>query len=528
MRLRSFLLCINLLVFVLPLAGLAGLRIYDRQLVRQTHGELVALGSALAVSYRAALLAQLPGAARATYGSATPGPDPLRSPEALGGSLEDADPLPGADDAAPPALPPEPAATAAAAAICAQIQALREATRVGVRLVDFRGTVVCSSGGETEQSLQNRPEVARALAGHVTGAVRRRVSLHGPPALRSPSRETGWRVFLALPVVDGGRVLGAVIVSRTPLSPLKALWQDRVPLAIAAALLLCVVLLVSLLTQAVILRPLRRLIAQAQRIAAGAPDDPAAALSGEAASGPVEMGQLAQALSAMAAALASRARYVKDFTTALSHELKTPLTSMRGAVELMQEHAATLLPDQRAAFLRQLAADVARMEHLVRRTLAQVRTDALSASSGRCDPGAVLAELTARHADAALRITLTVAEGTGTAALSAEALDAIVAPLLDNARQHGRAERPAVHVRIDARRDADTVCIELRDDGPGIPPAHRERVFAPFFTTARATHGTGLGLHFARALAEAHGGTLALAEAPPEAPGAHFTLRLPA
>lgn len=534
MRLRSFLLGVNLLIFVLPLAGLLGGSVLDRQLARQTHGELAALGSALAVGYREALLARVPAAERASYGRATAHPDPLRRPDLITQSLEDAARLPAAAPAASAALPPDPIARAAGSAICAQVQALREATRAGARLVDFRGTVVCSSGGEIEESLRERQEVQSALGGEVASALRRRISNHPAPPLGSPSRETGWRVFLTLPVIDGesGRVLGAVAVSRTPLSPLKALWQERTPLVRMAALLLVVVVLVTLLTQAVILRPMRRLLAQAQRGTAGRMDPAGLAAALQTVESPVEVGQISRALSAMAAALTARARYVRDFTTALSHELKTPLTSMRGAVELMQDHRATLSPAQHETFLRQLAADVARMERLVRRSLDQVRAEPDRRSGPCCDVGAVLLELSARHTDPAIQIELQVAEGLKEAPISADTLDAILAPLVDNARQHGRAGRPLVRVELHARRAGSSLHIELADDGPGVPAEHAEKLFLPFFTTAREQGGTGLGLHFARVLAESLGGSLELVsmDAPAgsaPARGARFRLTLP-
>ncbi|MFO0579281.1 MAG: HAMP domain-containing sensor histidine kinase [Polyangia bacterium] len=530
MRLRSFLLGVNLLIFVLPLGGLLGSRVLDRQLARQTHGELAALGSALVVSYRAALLAELPVEARPAYGRPTTQPDPLRLPDVLAQSLEGAPVLPPARPATTAELPADPIAHAAGRVVCDQVQALREATRAGARLLDFRGTVVCSSGGEREESLAERPEVVRALAGQVASSVRRRSSSHPSPPLASPSRETGWRVFLALPVVNeaDGRVLGAVVVSRTPLSPLKALWQDRHALAAAVALLLGVVVLVTLWTQAVILRPLRRLLVQAKGFTRGPlpapPPGPDPARSPPApVESPLEVGEISRALSEMAGALLARTRYLKDFTTALSHELKTPLTSMRGAVELLQEHGAAMSPAQRDTFLRQLAADTARMERLVRRTLDQVRADA-QPGTGRCDVAATLTALCARHADDTLRIELQLEPGLGTAALGDEALETLLAPLLDNARLHGRAGRPQVAVRLSARRDGSTLHIELTDDGPGLPAEHAGRLFQPFFTTAREQGGTGLGLHFARALAEALGGTLAL---DPASPGARFVLTLP-
>jgi len=95
----------------------------------------------------------------------------------------------------------------------------------------------------------------------------------------------------------------------------------------------------------------------------------------------------------------------------------------------------------------------------------------------------------------------------------------VLATLIENARQAG-----ASRLSIVARGENGQGMISLSDDGPGIPPADRERVFDPFFTSKRREGGTGLGLPIALALVQNRRGSLELAES---GPGAQFALRLP-
>jgi signal transduction histidine kinase len=79
-------------------------------------------------------------------------------------------------------------------------------------------------------------------------------------------------------------------------------------------------------------------------------------------------------------------------------------------------------------------------------------------------------------------------------------------------------------VRVCASTEDSDLVLDVRDEGPGVPPEDRERIFEPFFTTKRLGEGTGLGLAISKEIVEAHGGTLRLEESPR---GAHFRVRLP-
>ena len=109
--------------------------------------------------------------------------------------------------------------------------------------------------------------------------------------------------------------------------------------------------------------------------------------------------------------------------------------------------------------------------------------------------------------------------------MAPEVLESILSNLVDNARQHGG---PRVHVHLSAHPEKhagrDLVEITVQDDGPGVSASDSDRIFTPFFTTARQSGGTGLGLSIVQALVVAHHGTIALEESPS---GARFRILIP-
>jgi len=110
-------------------------------------------------------------------------------------------------------------------------------------------------------------------------------------------------------------------------------------------------------------------------------------------------------------------------------------------------------------------------------------------------------------------------------AMAADVLESVLGNLLDNARQHGGDTVTVAVVYPAPGADSTTLRIEVSDNGPGISTANAGRVFEPFFTTARARGGTGLGLAVVKSLLTAHRGTIELRES--EA-GTRLRIRLPA
>ncbi|HYC02186.1 MAG TPA: HAMP domain-containing sensor histidine kinase [Azospirillaceae bacterium] len=515
------LLTMALAALLLPLSGIWVLRLYESALVRQTESELIAQAALVAAAYRAAW--------RAAGGSAeegvpvdprwtrAPGYDAPWLPRGASLDLADDPVLPPPPDPSPAATAPSPAALAAGAALGPVLREAQRTTLAGMRVVDARGTAVAGTGEAAGGSLLGQEEVARALAGEPVSVLRRRGRRTPPPLLGPLARNAEVRVFTALPVLEGDRAIGAVLLSRTPSTIGEALYGKRWHLAGLSLLLLAAVGGLAWLGAAAIGRPLRAVTDQAKRAARGE----RGAMAHPAPAAVREVAELAAALSTMAGTLERRADYIRDFAAHVSHEFKTPLTTIRGTVELLRDHLDEMGGEERARFLGHLDQEAERLSRLVRRLLELARAD-VARPAGTADAGAVLEALAARHRAAGLAVTLDISDP-GPFPMAEEALEAVAGHLLDNAARHAGA---GAHVTLLLRREGGEAVLTVADDGPGIAAADRERVFAPFFTTARASGGTGLGLAIVRSLVAAHGGTVALLDRP-GTPGAAFEVRLP-
>jgi signal transduction histidine kinase len=183
-----------------------------------------------------------------------------------------------------------------------------------------------------------------------------------------------------------------------------------------------------------------------------------------------------------------------------SHELRSPLTRLRLAIELAGEATD---PAERSKRLEGARADIADLDALIEHVLVMARADlrAPHAPFRSLDLGALLAEEAERTG-----ASVALGEGGLTIAGDPALLRYLVRNLLENARLHGGAAE--VRARIEA--DPEQIRLTVEDAGPGVPEAERERIFTPFFrgsqTRARGTAGTGLGLAIVRQVARFHGG----------------------
>jgi signal transduction histidine kinase len=365
-------------------------------------------------------------------------------------------------------------------------------------VLDAQGCVVATTRGDAERCLGELPEVQRALAGHYAAVLRPRVSDEPPPPLGSLSRRGDQRLFLALPVLESGKVVGVVRLSRTAESGLEWVWKNRLPLLGGVSLVLTAALLSSLWCAALIARPLERLAQAAVRVSAAGADWP----SNLATRAPRELAILGEALATMTARLAARARYVGEFAANVSHELKAPLTSIRGAAELLREQWQDMAPAQRDRFLANVQADAERTETLVRGLLHLARienqTEAPQAVTLRL--AEVRRALLERYPE---HVQVAAADGEAEVSLPPEHLDSVLGNLIDNALRYRRA----APVQVTLAALAGRLEILVQDDGPGISAANLTKVFERFFTTERDRGGTGLGLAIVRAIAESRGGS---------------------
>jgi signal transduction histidine kinase len=535
-RLRTVLLIINLGILLLPFSGIVVLRLYENELCRRTETELIAQGVLIGAAYREEMIrmSSSPPDGRSvpldvlTYGL------PVRvrekPPEYPSGEYHPV--IPGLQiskevirPAAPPAVAastaPDPCAAEAGRRIAPLLRESKDKTLVGIRLLDYHGIAVASSGGELGLSLGNREEVTGALEGRYVSLLRMRTSDEPAPPLVSVSRGARMRVFVGMPVIHQGRVLGVALLSRTPMDIRKALYTERIQILFAALVIIGVVLLVTLLTSLTVNRPLKALVERAERIVRGERTD----IEPMKRTGIHEIEQLSRSIVTMAETLEDRAQYIRTFAANVSHEFKTPLTSIRGMVELLGDHFQEMGTEERDRFLRFIADDTERLDRLVRRLLDLARADTCHPGAEVTDVNVTLARLAARYGEDGIRIDTQRENGSPTVRMSRETFESIVSNLIDNSRQHGGE---GVTVRIAAQEievsGRKFVRIDFRDNGPGIPESNRHKVFRPFFTTARERGGSGLGLSIVRSLVTAHGGSISLE---PSDSGAFFRILAP-
>ncbi|HEV2783234.1 MAG TPA: HAMP domain-containing sensor histidine kinase [Actinophytocola sp.] len=256
-------------------------------------------------------------------------------------------------------------------------------------------------------------------------------------------------------------------------------------------------------------RPLREMTAAAQAMARGDYTRRVRATSRD------EVGQLADAFNRMSADLAAADRQRRELIANVSHELRTPISALRAVLENLVDGVTT--PD--GATLRTALAQSERLSGLVTDLLDLSRIDAGAISLNRkvFDLGPLLsevvaeAEVNAAAAGRTVRIAAEVDPPGATAYADRARLHQVLVSLLDNAVTHGPADG---RVQVLARTAGDRLTIEVRDEGPGIAPEERDRVFQRFARGERATGGgTGLGLAIARWVVELHGGTIAVLDA---------------
>lgn len=244
--------------------------------------------------------------------------------------------------------------------------------------------------------------------------------------------------------------------------------------------------------------------------------------------GPDEVQTLMRAFNEMAAQVESSRRSQRDFVANVSHELKTPLTSIQGFAQAIMDGTAA---DVRGA-ARVILDEAARMHRLVLDLLDLARLDAGTFEFRRqpVDLEAVLQNVVAHlqpQAEAAqVQLTLQSASlpplmGDG------DRLAQVFTNLVDNAIRHTPA---GGQVSVWLAQEGEQVTVGVKDTGEGIPPAEVERIFERFYRVDKARpggkrHGTGLGLAIARQLVEAHGGTIAVHSTPGQ--GSEFVVKLP-
>jgi two-component system, OmpR family, sensor histidine kinase ChvG len=515
---RSFLsrisvrvLAFNVLVVFLPIAGVLSLGTYEKQLLDSLERSLVQQGRALAAGLEDAG-PRLPREAVNTLQRLRQRHEArIRVVDAHGLLLADSSSLAtGAAAAVPAGSGPAPSRPAQETFLYRlasfPVRAWRRYLRPPQPPPDadefYSGARVLSG-----------PEITDALAGGYGAQT------------RISTGQQSVTLYSAIPITNGGKVVGAVLVSQSTFRILSDLYALRLDIFRLFLWSVATAVVLSLLVASTITVPVRRLRDRAHAIL-----DPRGRLLGGfvASRARDEVGELSRSLGELTARLQRHVRLLESFASDVSHELKNPLASIRAATEiaLTSPNAA-----ERRGMLSMVQDDVNRMERLLTGVREISRIDSGAGEEEARGPVDVR-EIAGRVVDAArLRGNGTavsyVVEGELVSAwVPPERLQQVLENLIDNASGFSP---PHGTVRVDVSREGQTAVVRVTDDGPGVLPEHRDRIFDRFFSfrpgESKGLHA-GLGLSIVKAIAEGHGGTVGVSDQP--GGGACFEVRLPA
>jgi two-component system sensor histidine kinase CreC len=379
--------------------------------------------------------------------------------------------------------------------LSAQIYDLKKsAVDLNVYVTDSQGRVVLDTRHPSAvgQDYSRYHDVKLTLAGQ-----------YGARAtMRDPGDPFSTSLYVAAPIHRDGRVAGVLTVVE-PTASIDAFLQLARPAFIRAGLLtIGAVALLSLVLSYLLTRPIDRLARYADGISLGKhPPFPRL--------GSTEIAGLGLALRRMQEALEGR-QYAEEYVQTLTHELKSPLSAIRGAAELLQEG---MPPQQQARFLANIRTEAERIARIVDRMLELARLenrrerpemepvelDAMVRTVAESHEPLLAAKDLNMEIAAPDRLTLN-----GNAFLLHQALENLVQNAIDFSPKGGT-------VRVEVTPEGDQVRIAITDQGPGIPDYALGRIFDRFYSLGRPDTGkksTGLGLNLVREVAKSHGGTV--------------------
>ena len=261
---------------------------------------------------------------------------------------------------------------------------------------------------------------------------------------------------------------------------------------------------------------MRELVDRARRIGRGDRE----AFQPLAHYGTREFAQLSDSFLDMAEQLSRRSDYIATLSSHLTHELKSPLTSIKGAAELLldslQSKSDNLTRMEQINFISNILSDTGRLEAMTQRLRELARAETVPQNE-QSELSQVIGGLKSRFPTRAIEATGCLDRQIG---MSSEKALIVLSHLTDNAIRHN-----ARSVHLEAVAEPASVRVTVSNDGDPISEPNREKIFDAFFTTRRDTGGTGMGLSIVQAIMTSHGGSIRLL---PTSKGVTFELQFPA
>jgi two-component system sensor histidine kinase ChvG len=387
-----------------------------------------------------------------------------------------------------------------------------------IRIVSPEGEVLADSHDDSTvgQNFSDRPELRQALTGK-----------YGSRAALTDDRQYMY-YYIAFPILSAAAPPQAIVyISRHTGPIIHALKEMRYYQRRGMVVALLTALAVAVFLAFTITIRLRRLTRAARDAAAG--DGPLEA----AIRGHDEIGELSASLAHMSEEVVKRSRYNRDFLSETMHELKTPLTAIKGAAEIL-EGSAGEKTETRNKFLANIRYETERLIRMAGELsqLTKLDADVLSEPKETVDYLDFLRGFVER-----LRPTLEshqaafqviIPEGKFCVSILPGRIEQVIANLLENAFRY---TAPEGSVTLSVSPGAEkTVVTTVADTGVGIPLAVQDKVFDRFFTTERRQnhpgYGSGLGLAIAKSIVEHHGGKIRVQSEPGQGASFSFSLKL--
>ena len=359
-----------------------------------------------------------------------------------------------------------------------------------------------------------------------------------------PEFPTSPTLFAAAPLTDGAAMSGYVyVLMRGPKTDANRILMssaaNRTALYVGlGAMLVSAMLVLAVLS--LITRPLRRLTNAADAVSAADVNDVSDAI--EAKPMPYEsrndeIGRLSRAFRAMVLRVSEQVQRVRrmdatrrEWVASISHDLRTPLTSLMGHLETVQLRGEQMSDAERKRFLEVAMQNAKHLDRLSASLFdfARLDSDEVPVEKAPAHLGELLDDLAARFSPAGqsrnIKINVNYAEGLPMVQIDAALIERAVANLIDNAMRYTPAGSA---VTLSAKAVGTDVALMVADAGPGIAPEDLPHVFERFFQGSRHREGrghAGLGLAIVRRVAQLHGGTVQAANQ--ASGGAIFTLVL--
>jgi len=380
--------------------------------------------------------------------------------------------------------------------VAAEIYEMRKnSVDLSVYITDSRGIVVFDSDNRETvgQDFSQWRDVKLTLEGQYGARIRRDPNNPEAPAA----------LFVAAPVRVSGQVAGVLTVIKPTTNIAAFVDKARPRIFQIGAISLAASIVRGLLVSMWVNQQVGRLTLYANDVRAGR-RVPFPKLAR------TELKTMGIAFEKMREALTGRA-YVEQYVEALTHEIKSPISAIRGAAEIIED--PSISPELRAHFLANIQGETRRIQELVDRMLKLTELEARRALGARTP--VVLSALVRTIVEGAepavsrkqLRVDIDVADSMtvpGDPMLLHLAVSNLVENAIDFSPKGGS-------IAVTCSRSADTVTLCIDDEGPGIPDFARPRIFEKFFSLERPETGkksTGLGLNFAKEVAALHGGSV--------------------